>query len=83
MPKQGKVVGAPAAAFASLSARDLEVLQGLVDGLTYCEIAARMRRSSALVQHHAKRIYRAVGARGRARATAWAVQHGFCSPSGR
>ncbi|GAB3055438.1 hypothetical protein GCM10027053_15360 [Intrasporangium mesophilum] len=59
----------------ALSAREEQVLQQIVDGLTNREIAQRLGVTAKTVMHHSVAIYRKLGVRGRAEAVAWAVRH--------
>ena len=60
-----------------LSAREVEVLELLADGLTNKQIAARLHLSAATVQRHTINLYRKIGVRGRSEAAAFAVHHGL------
>ncbi|WP_137122698.1 helix-turn-helix transcriptional regulator [Segeticoccus rhizosphaerae] len=57
--------------------RELEVLRLLAEGHSNAEIAARMDISVHTVERHAANLYRKIGARGRADATAYAVRQGL------
>lgn len=58
-----------------LSARELEVLVLIAQGLSNKQIAARLTVSAKTVMHHSTAIYRKLGVRGRAEATAHAYRH--------
>jgi predicted ATPase/DNA-binding CsgD family transcriptional regulator len=58
-----------------LTARELEVLQLVAAGRTNKEIASELVLSPATVQRHTVNLYRKIGARGRADATAYAYRH--------
>ena len=60
-----------------LTARELEVLRLVAQGETNAEIARRLRLSVHTVERHAANLYRKIGARGRADATAYAVRRGI------
>jgi DNA-binding CsgD family transcriptional regulator len=62
---------------APLTARERQVLAGLASGATNREIAAELGVSPKTVMHHSVAIYRKLGVRGRAAATAWAVRAGL------
>jgi len=53
------------------------VLRLLASGHTNREIAAELVLSVKTVMHHSVSIYRKLGVRGRAQATAYAVTHGI------
>ena len=57
-----------------LTARELEVLDLLVDGDSNKDIARRLGITPKTVMHHTSSIYRKLGVRGRAEAVAWAVR---------
>jgi DNA-binding NarL/FixJ family response regulator len=62
-----------------LTARELEVLVLLAEGLANKEIAARLFVSVPTVERHVSNVYDKIGARGRAAATAYALRHGLLS----
>jgi DNA-binding CsgD family transcriptional regulator/tetratricopeptide (TPR) repeat protein len=62
---------------AALTARELEVLRLIADGLSNAEIAAGLFLSEKTVGHHVSSILRKVGEPSRGRAAAWAMQHGL------
>jgi DNA-binding NarL/FixJ family response regulator len=68
---------AAAPAVGGLSAREVEVLELLADGLTNKQIAARLHLSAATVQRHTINLYRKIGVGGRSEAAAFAVHHGL------
>lgn len=59
----------------SLSPREQETLDLLVEELTNKEIAARMGISEKMVEKNLAHIYRKINARGRVGAVAWALKH--------
>jgi pimeloyl-ACP methyl ester carboxylesterase/DNA-binding CsgD family transcriptional regulator len=63
----------------TLSAREAEVLGLIAAGLRNGEIAARLSLSVHTVERHAVHIYAKLGVRGRAEATAFALQHPVAS----
>jgi DNA-binding NarL/FixJ family response regulator len=65
---------------AGLTARELEVLQLLADGLSYAEIAERLFLAEKTVGHHVSAILRKLGEPTRARAVARAVRMGAIPP---
>jgi predicted ATPase/DNA-binding CsgD family transcriptional regulator len=60
-----------------LTPRELEVLKELITGATNKEISRRLGMAPKTVMHHSMAIYRKLGVRGRAEATAWAFRHGL------
>ena len=62
---------------AALSRREQEVLVELTRGATNREIGASLGLTSKTVMHYTMSIYRKLGVRGRAEATAWAVRNGM------
>ena len=60
-----------------LTPRELEVLRLVAGGETNAEIAHRLGLSVHTVERHAANLYRKIGARGRADATAYAVRRGL------
>jgi predicted ATPase/DNA-binding CsgD family transcriptional regulator len=69
--------GPRAGHFPDLTPRELQVLTELVTGATYKEISRRLGMSPKTVMHHSGAIYRKLGVRGRAEATAWAFRNGL------
>lgn len=65
------------AARSGLNDRELAVLVGLADGLTYSEIAERLTSSTSTVRNHAVNIYQRLGVRGRSEAAVRAVELGI------
>jgi predicted ATPase/DNA-binding CsgD family transcriptional regulator len=59
----------------TLTPREREVLGAMASGRTNREIADLLGMSTKTVMHHTVAIYRKLGVRGRAGATAWAYQH--------
>ncbi len=66
---------------AGLTARQLEVLELVADGLRNAEIAERLVLSQRTVEHHVAAILRKLGVRSRAEATAHAVRLGLVGPT--
>ncbi len=60
-----------------LTPRELEVLEELITGATNKEVSRRLGMAPKAVMHHSGAIYRKLGVRGRAEATAWAFRHGL------
>jgi pimeloyl-ACP methyl ester carboxylesterase/DNA-binding CsgD family transcriptional regulator len=74
--------GVPAAGRASppshgLSRRELEVLRLLAAGESNRQIARRLALSPHTIERHVANLYRKIGARGRADATAYALRNGL------
>ena len=65
---------------ASLTAREVEVLELLVGGLRNAEIAARLFLSVKTVDHHVSAILRKLGVRSRGEAATAAVTQGLLAP---
>jgi DNA-binding NarL/FixJ family response regulator len=72
--RQGGTDGA-----AGLTRRERDVLAQLTTGATNKEIAARLGLAPKTVMHHSMAVYRKLGVRSRAEATAWAFRHGVIS----
>jgi DNA-binding CsgD family transcriptional regulator/pimeloyl-ACP methyl ester carboxylesterase len=60
-----------------LSPRELQVLRLLAAGESNSQIARRLGLSTHTVERHVANLYRKIGARGRAGATAYALRHGL------
>ena len=60
---------------AGLTARELEVLRLLAQGLTSAQIAERLILSLLTVNTHVRSIYSKLGVASRAAATRWAIEH--------
>jgi DNA-binding CsgD family transcriptional regulator len=60
-----------------LSRRELEVLRLVAAGESNRQIARRLGLSSHTVERHVANLYRKIGARGRADATAYALRQGL------
>jgi DNA-binding CsgD family transcriptional regulator len=60
-----------------LSRRELEVLRLVAAGESNAQIARRLGLSTHTVERHAANLYRKIGARGRADATAYALRNGL------
>jgi DNA-binding NarL/FixJ family response regulator len=67
----------PTQAARALTARELEVVRLLASGQTNQEIAEELVVSVRTVERHIANIYRKLGARGRAHATAYALTRGL------
>ncbi len=63
--------------FASLSPREMEVLQGIVDGATNQEIATKLFISINTVKRHIHSIFEKLGVENRRQAAEFARQQGF------
>jgi DNA-binding NarL/FixJ family response regulator len=63
-----------------LTAREIEVLALIADGLSNAEIGERLVLSNATVKTHINRIFAKVGARDRAQAVRYAYQAGLATP---
>jgi DNA-binding CsgD family transcriptional regulator len=57
-----------------LTARETEVVRLIAAGLSNKEIAGELCVSVRTIEHHITNVYRKIGARGKADATAWAVR---------
>jgi DNA-binding CsgD family transcriptional regulator len=60
-----------------LSRRELEVLRLVAGGESNAQIARRLGLSTHTVERHVSNLYRKIGARGRADATAYALRSGL------
>ena len=74
-PRTGRVV--LRGDFGSLTTREIEVLQLLVKGMTYAQIAERLVVSRRTVNAHVTAIYRKLDVNSRNEATYAALQHGL------
>ncbi|HET8630140.1 MAG TPA: LuxR C-terminal-related transcriptional regulator [Thermomicrobiales bacterium] len=69
---------APPAAFpAGLTAREVEVLRLVAEGLTNAQVAERLFLSPRTVDQHLRGIYGKLGVSSRSAATAFAIDHGL------
>jgi HD-GYP domain-containing protein (c-di-GMP phosphodiesterase class II) len=62
---------------AGLSAREIEILRLVADGLSNREIAHRLSVSPRTAEHHVQHIYAKIGASSRASAALFAMEHGL------
>jgi DNA-binding NarL/FixJ family response regulator len=62
---------------AGLSAREVEVLRLVAEGLTDAQVAERLYLSTRTVNQHLRSIYNKLGVSTRAAATRFAVEHGL------
>jgi DNA-binding NarL/FixJ family response regulator len=62
---------------ADLTARELEILQRLIEGKTNRAIATEIYISEKTVEFHLDHIYTKLGVRTRLMAGVWAIQHGI------
>jgi DNA-binding CsgD family transcriptional regulator len=69
--------GHPAPASHGLSQRELEVLRLLAEGESNRQMARRLGLSPHTIERHVANLYRKIGARGRADATAYALRNGL------
>jgi pimeloyl-ACP methyl ester carboxylesterase/DNA-binding CsgD family transcriptional regulator len=76
-PPAGPAAGHPAPPPNSLSRREQEVLRLLAAGESNRQIARRLGLSPHTVERHVANLYRKIGARGRADATAYALRSGL------
>jgi len=65
---------------AGLTAREIEVLGLLADGLSYAEVAERLILSEKTVGHHVSALLRKLGEPTRSRAVAAARRRGILTP---
>ncbi len=64
---------------AGLSAREVEVLRLIADGLTNTQIAEQLVISPLTVNTHVRSIYNKLGVSSRSAATRFAMKHGLIS----
>jgi DNA-binding CsgD family transcriptional regulator len=63
-----------------LTAREVEVLALIAQGMSNLEIAERLFLSINSVKTYIRSAYAKIGATSRSRAVAWCLQHGFAPP---
>lgn len=61
----------------NLTARELEILQLVIEGKTNKAIASEFYISEKTVEFHLDNIYSKIGARSRLMASVWALHHGI------
>jgi DNA-binding NarL/FixJ family response regulator len=64
---------------ASLTPREVNVVQGIVAGLSNQEIAEREALSPNTIKSYIRGAYRRMGVQTRSQAVSWGLQHGFAS----
>ncbi len=62
-----------------LTGREIEVLQGLADGLSYKQIADRMKLGQKSIETYRARLVKKIGVSSRAEITRYAVRNGYTS----
>ena len=60
----------------SLSAREMEIIELVADGLTNQEIAARLTISKRTVDNHVSNMFTKTGSKNRVALLNWAMDHG-------
>lgn len=63
-----------------LSAREVEILALIAQGLSNSDIAAQLFMSENTLKSHIRNTYRKIGANSRSQAVIWALGHGFAPP---
>jgi DNA-binding NarL/FixJ family response regulator len=76
LPGQDDRLGEPA----GLTAREVEVLALITQGMSNQEIASHLYLSINSVKTYIRTAYLKIGARSRSHAVAWCLQHGFAPP---
>ncbi|HEU4332442.1 MAG TPA: alpha/beta fold hydrolase [Lapillicoccus sp.] len=72
-----EITGDPSSAHHGLTPREREVLRLLAGGATNAAIARSLHITEHTVERHVANLYRKIGSRGRAEATAYALRHGL------
>lgn len=68
--------GAPAPGLSALTTREQDVLRLIATGRTNASVARDLGITEHTVERHAANLYRKLGVRSRAEATAWAIRNG-------
>ncbi|GHD45740.1 DNA-binding response regulator [Mycetocola manganoxydans] len=80
--RRSATVRPPLSPSVPLTARELEILTLLSEGLSNSEIAGRLFIEATTVKYHLAGILTKTGARDRLQAVVWAFQNGVVSPTG-
>ena len=72
-----RALAGPTTPVTPLTRREEDVLRLIADGESNAQIGQRLGISEHTVERHAANLYRKIGARGRADATAWALRQGI------
>lgn len=70
----------PLGTIAGLTAREVEVLALITQGLSNKEIAAKLVLSDNTLKSHIRQAYRRIEVTNRSQAVSWAITHGFAPP---
>ncbi|MEB3158339.1 MAG: helix-turn-helix transcriptional regulator [Synechococcus sp.] len=68
--------GTPGSMSVALSARELEIIQLVAEGLTNQEIAERLTISKRTVDNHVSNVFTKTGSKNRVALLNWAMDHG-------